>query len=82
MSRFRYDHLNRALQVKWTNNKNHGYIYLDVDYDGYRTFGRVVSKGKHINYPLNERPYRLMTEDEEQAPSNENRRGISSRLRT
>ena len=82
VSQFRYDHMNRALQVQWRNNKNHGYIYMDVDYDGYRSFGRVVSKGRHINSTLNNYPYRLMTPEEVQAPSNEDRRGISSRIRT
>jgi hypothetical protein len=81
VSQFRYDFANRALQVKWTNNKNHGYIYRDVDYEGYRSFARVVSKGQHINRVLNGYDYDLMDEDEEQAPSNAARRAITSRVR-
>lgn len=82
VSRFRYDHLQRALQVQWRNNKNDGYLYQNVDYEGYRSFARVASKGKHINSTLNNYEYRPMEVHEYDAPSNENRRGIGSRLRT
>lgn len=81
VSRFRYDHLQRALQVQWRNNKNNGYIYFNVDYEGYRAFARVASKGKHINSTLNNYVYDRMT-GEEDFPSNEKRKGIGSRLRT
>jgi hypothetical protein len=81
VSRFRYDHLQRQLQVQWTNNKNHGYIYENVDYEGYRAFGRVASKGRHVNSTLNNYSYRPMM-GEEELPSNEKRRGINSRVRT
>jgi hypothetical protein len=37
VSGFRYDHMNQALQVSWRNNSNHGYIYLDVPYESFRT---------------------------------------------
>lgn len=82
VSAFRFDHLQRQLQVKWTNGKNLGYLYENVDYEGYRAFARVVSKGKHVNSALNNHTYRQMTPDEADAPSNEKRKGIGSRLRT
>lgn len=81
VSRFRYDHLQRELQVQWRNNKNNGYVYHNVDYEGYRAFARVASKGKHINSTLNGFVYERMT-GEEDYPSNEKRKGIGSRLRT
>lgn len=80
VSRLRYDYLNRAIQVQWRNNKNHGYIYEDVPYEGFRGFARVVSKGRYINSTLNGYSYRPMTVDEVDAPSND-RRGLVSRAR-
>lgn len=82
VSRFRYDFANRALQVQWTNAKNHGYVYRDVDYENYRSFARVVSKGKHVNRVLNGFDYELMDTDEVQAPSSASRKAITSRLRS
>jgi len=81
VSRFRYDHLQRELQVQWTNNKNAGCIYHNVDYEGYRSFARVASKGRHINSTLNHFDFSYMR-GEEDYPSNEKRRGIGSRVRT
>jgi|SRR6478752_190725 len=80
VSRYRYDHLNKALQVQWRNNKNRGYIYLEVPYEEYRSFARVVSKGRRINVPLNQYDYRVMTPEEVDAPSNAGR-GLASRIR-
>jgi hypothetical protein len=82
VSAFRYDHLNRAMQLTWRNNKNHGYIYLGVDFEGYRSFSRAASKGKNVNTNLNMYEYRLMTPEELQAPSNPERRGALTRQRT
>ena len=82
VSRFRFDHLQRQLQVQWRNNKNHGYLYENVDYEGYRRFARVASKGKHINSVLNGFSYREMFVSEVEAPSNDKRRGVGSRIRT
>ena len=81
VSRFRFDHLQRQLQVQWRNNKGHGYIYDGVDYEGYRSFARVVSKGKYINSTLNGLTKWPM-ELEHELPSNEKRRGLGSRLRS
>jgi hypothetical protein len=81
VSRFRFDHLQRQLQVQWTNGRGPGHIYENVDYEGYRAFARVASKGKHVNSTLNGKVYRKM-EGEEEFPSNEKRKGIGSRLRT
>ena len=78
---YRYDFLNRAMQVTWRNGKNQGYIYIDVPYEGYRSFARAASKGKQINRSLNSYEYRLMTPDELQAPSNDERSPLSSRFR-
>lgn len=79
---FRFDHLQRQLQVTWRNNKNEGYLYEGVDYEGYRAFARVASKGKYINRILNGYTYRPMNSTEYEAPSNERRKGVGSRLRT
>lgn len=76
---YRYDYLNQAIQVTWRNQKNHGYIYEDRNYETFRSFARAVSKGKYIN--LLGPPYRLMDPDEVQAPSNDRRTGIQSRVR-
>jgi hypothetical protein len=81
VSRFRFDHLQRELQVQWTNGRNAGCVYHNVDYEGYRAFARVVSKGQHINSVLNGHGFDYMT-GEENLPSNEKRKGIGSRLRT
>ena len=81
VSRFRFDHLQRQLQVQWTNGIGPGHIYENVDYEGYRSFARVVSKGRHVNSTLNGKVYRAM-KGEEDLPSNEKRQGIGSRLRT
>jgi KTSC domain len=81
VSRYRYDYLNRALQVQWRNNKNHGYIYLDMPYEGYRAFARAASKGRHVNSTLNLYEYRLMSVDEVDAPSNDDRTGPMARAR-
>lgn len=78
---FRYDHANGALQVTWRNNTNHGYIYLDVPYESYRSFARAASKGRYVNSTLNGFDYRLMDPDEVQADSNPDRPGITSRVR-
>src|SRR6478672_10593456 len=80
VSRFRYDHANNAVQVQWTNQKNHGYIYDGLDYENYRLFARAVSKGKKVNSFLNGYAYRMMTDTEVNAPSNQNRRGLQSRV--
>lgn len=78
---FRFDHLQRQLQVTWRNGKGNGHIYDGVDYEGYRSFARVVSKGKYINSTLNGLTFWKM-ETEQEIPSNEKRRGLGSRLRT
>ena len=78
---YRYDFMNRALQVTWRNGKNLGYIYLDVPYEGYRSFARAASKGKQINRALNSFEYRLMTPEERQAPSNDERTIVTHRTR-
>lgn len=80
VSRYRYDFLNSAIQCQWRNNKNHGYIYLEVPYEGFRAFAVAASLGRHINTTLNDYDYRLMTPEELDAPSNDNR-GQTSRVR-
>lgn len=80
VSRYRYDFANQALQVQWTNQKNHGYVYGPMDYEGYRAFARAVSKGKYVNRVLNGYPYRLMDPDEVDAPSNPRRQALTSRV--
>jgi hypothetical protein len=81
VSAYRYDYLNDALQVTWRNNKNHGYIYLGVPYEGFRSFARAASKGKNINSHLNTYEYRMMDAEELEAPSNPERSGVVSRQR-
>lgn len=78
---YRYDFLNRAMQVTWRNAKGPGYIYLDVPYEGYRSFARAASKGKQINRSLNSYEYRQLTPEEKDAPSNDERSPLSSRFR-
>lgn len=81
VSRYRYDYINQSLQVQWRNNANQGYVYFDVPYESYRGFSRLASKGKGVNSHLNGFEYRQMTSDEVGAPSNEFRRGATSRAR-
>lgn len=73
VSRYRFDYHNRALQVQWQNNKNHGYIYRDMDYEDFRGFVRAISKGQRVNSHLNQFEYDLMSPDEVDAPSNTRR---------
>jgi len=82
VARFRFDHLQRALQVQWTNGIGHGCVYSGVDYEGYRAFARVASKGKYVNSTLNGKEFEYMDETEAEVPSNEKRKGIGSKLRT
>ena len=81
VSSFRYDYLNNAIQVTWRNG-GPAYIYLEVPYEGFRSFARAASKGRHINAALDHFGYRRMTPEEEHATSNANRRAITSRVRT
>ena len=81
VSRYRYDYINRALQVQWRNNLNQGYIYLGVPYEEFRSFARLASKGRGVNSHLNNFEYRPMTDDEVGAPSNMNRSAGISRAR-
>jgi hypothetical protein len=67
---YRYDYKNHALQVRWTNRgTDEGYIYREVDYEGFRSFVRAVSKGRRINAVLNDYAYERMTPDEITAAS-------------
>jgi hypothetical protein len=77
---FRYDYHNSAVQVTWRNG-GPSYIYLEVPYEGFRSFVRAASKGKHINAALDNFGYRRMTPEEEHAPSNAERRAPMSRAR-
>lgn len=81
VSRFRFDHLQRQLQVQWRNGKGPGYVYENVDYERMRSFARAASKGRRINSDLDNLVYRPM-QGEEELPSNPRRSGVSSRLRT
>lgn len=82
VQQLRYDHGNSAVQVKWTNQKNIGYVYGDCTYEQYRSFARAASRGKYINRQLNALPYRRLYPDEESAVGNPRRRGLSSRVRS
>jgi hypothetical protein len=81
VSAFRYDYLNNAVQMKWRDG-GPAYIYLEVPYEGFRSLARAASKGRHINSSLDNFGYRRMTPEEEGAPSNAERRAITSRVRT
>lgn len=81
VSRYRYDYENRAIQVQWRNNKNHGYIYRGADYETYRSFARAVSKGRSVNNLLDNLDYGLMTPDEVDAASTRTTT-ITSRVRS
>jgi hypothetical protein len=75
---YRYDYLKKEIQVTWVNNNNPGYAYGDMDYEGFRAFARIASKGKYINRVLNGMGnYRRLTPDEVNAPSNRNRRSVT-----
>lgn len=80
---FRYDYHNNAIQMTWRNGRP-AYIYLEVPYEGFRSFARAASKGRYINFAAdgNMGNYRHMTPEEESAPSNSQRRAIpTSRVR-
>lgn len=80
VSELRYDHGNKVIQVKWTNDKNIGYVYSASGYEQYRSFARAASRGKYINKRLNDLPYRLVTEEELAPLANPRRRGLTSRV--
>lgn len=67
VSRFRYDYGNRMIQVQWTNENepwsNNGYLYAASGRD-FQTLREKASKGKTINNPMNNRPYRPMAQHE------------------
>ena len=74
VDQIRYDYMNRAVQVLWTNKPHaRGYVYLDVPYERFRAFIRSSSKGQYINSSMNSYDYRPMTPDELDAPTNEER---------
>ena len=77
---FRYDYHNNAVQMRWRNG-GPAYIYLEVPYEGFRSFARAASKGRQINASLDNFGYRKMTPEEESAPSNAQRKAITSRVR-
>ncbi|RPI08607.1 MAG: KTSC domain-containing protein [Actinobacteria bacterium] len=77
---FRYDYHNNAVQMRWRDG-GPAYIYLEVPYEGFRSLARAASKGRHINSSLDNFGYRRMTPEEEQAPSNAERKAITSRVR-
>jgi len=79
VSAFRYDYHNNAIQVTWRDG-GPSYIYLERSYENFRGFARVASKGRYINTSLGP-PYRRMTPEEEEAPSNSQRRA-PARVRT
>lgn len=81
VSELRYDHGNKVIQVKWTNDKNIGYVYAASGYEQYRSFARAASRGKYINKALNALPYRLITESELEPGVNPRRRGLTSRVK-
>ena len=77
VSAYRYDYLKRETQVTWRNNNNPGYAYENMDYEDFRAFARVASKGKYINRVLNGLGgYRRLHPDEVNAPSNAERRAV------
>ena len=76
---FRYDYLNNALQVTWRNG-GPSYIYLEVPYEGYRSMARAASKGRYVTN-LESYGYRKLRPEEEGAPSNAERRALTSRAR-
>jgi KTSC domain len=81
VSAFRYDYLNNALQVAWTNG-GPSYIFLEVPYERFRSFARATSKGRYVGNTLEkESDFRRMRPEEEFAPSNAERRAITSRVR-
>jgi hypothetical protein len=79
---YRYDYMNRETQVTWRNGNNPGYAYMNMNYEDFRRFARVVSKGKYINSTLDGYGYRKLTPDEVSAPTNPKRRGTVSRARS
>lgn len=76
---YRYDYMNRRVQVTWKRG-GHPYYY-EIPYEVFRSFSRVSSKGKYINRVLNSYPYGPLDLDELAAPSNDRRRGVTSRSR-
>lgn len=91
---YRYDYATGQLQVRWVNRPpTQGYVYqvgggsvqtrTGGDVVGrlvFQRFARAVSKGKYINHVLDGVPYRPAEPDEIQAPSNPDRRALSSRV--
>jgi hypothetical protein len=71
----RYDYMNSAVQVHWQGRPDsRGYIYLDVPEEVFNSFVRSGSKGKYVNSTMNAYEYRVMTPDELDAPTNDERR--------
>ena len=70
-------HERRETQVTWRNGKNPGCAYEGMDYEAFRRFAKVASKGKYINSTLGGFGLRYLDPDEVNAPSNPQRRGVS-----
>jgi hypothetical protein len=81
VSRFRYDYQSGNLQVLWMRpGRSPGTVYEDVDFETFRRFARVTSRGKFVNSTLNGFAYRDIEPHEQNAPSS-NIRAVPSRTR-
>src|SRR5262245_81007 len=70
VARLRYDYAQQAVQVIWRNGIGNGHVYSGVDYETFRSFARVTSKGRYINNVLNGYGFAQMDADLPSIPSN------------
>lgn len=73
---FRYNYTAQSLLLTWRNGRP-AFTYLGVPYEVFRSFARIMSKGKAVNSALNGYSYRPASTDELDAPSNEERHPVS-----
>lgn len=78
---YRYDYATEDLYVKWRNGRGHVVTaYRAVGSETYRRFAQAASKGRFVGHVLDGFFYEPASVDEQDAPSNPNRREVKHRV--
>ena len=77
MEKYRYDYMNKRIQMTWANHKGPGHFYDVGDYEIFRRLARSSSKGKFVNRVLNGFYFDKIDPTVRDLPSNPQRRAPS-----